>query len=485
MADRDGTFSLCIRADASPHMGTGHVMRCIALAQAALNQGFQVCLTGRVQVPWVRDRLRREAFPFIELFGPISREERPENLFADLAGLPFSPAWIVLDGYHFGPDCQNALRDRGHRLLVIDDHAHLPAYSCDLLLNQNPGAELLAYRGDIGGIYTGGAYALLREEFIRQRAANGLRADSGDLRRVLLTLGGGDHSPFLSSIARPMLLSMPEDSILTYLPGATPPGAVQAALGCGSTRVRIAGATMNMPELLGQKDYAVSAAGSTCWELCCLGVPFCATAIAENQIGVARGLSCLGIPTFSPGEDVPFSPVSSKRLQTLVDGDGALRALARMRCRTFLLRPARKEDEMALLDLANMPEARKWSLSQAPIPLETHRIWFSQQLTAGFPLIYCMFVQDKKEMRGYVRFGPEDRGTAAISVFLHPEYQGRGMGSAAIAEGVRLFCRTSGVNKIIATVLQGNVASLRAFSRAGFSLLENRPDAISLSFTGG
>ncbi|MCG2756942.1 MAG: hypothetical protein L6263_00720 [Desulfobacteraceae bacterium] len=43
--------------------------------------------------------------------------------------------WIVVDGYHFTPDYQKATREKGYRLLVIDDMAHLDHYHADILLN--------------------------------------------------------------------------------------------------------------------------------------------------------------------------------------------------------------------------------------------------------------------------------------------------------------------------------------------------------------
>ena len=159
--------SLLIRADAAPAMGTGHVMRCLALAQAAKVRGIPVRLVGRVNVRWVRERLRTEGVAFTALEGEVPEKEAPEDLFGqpsdnfsnEVEGVT---PWVVLDGYHFGLDCQKAVRAAGYKLLVIDDYCHLPEYSCDILLNQNIGAEKFAYTGDIGAKLLGPEFALLR-----------------------------------------------------------------------------------------------------------------------------------------------------------------------------------------------------------------------------------------------------------------------------------------------------------------------------------
>jgi len=181
-----------IRADAAPRVGTGHVMRCLALARWALNEGADVFFSGRVNVPWVKERLEREGIPFMPVPGDIPGQENPQSLQPVLDTISKGD-WFVFDGYHFGPDCQKAARAAGALLLVIDDYAHLPEYHCDILLNQNLGAEKLLYAGDIGRTLLGPRYALLRPEFLNARRAAESRPVRHDSRNILLTLGGGNY----------------------------------------------------------------------------------------------------------------------------------------------------------------------------------------------------------------------------------------------------------------------------------------------------
>jgi hypothetical protein len=125
---------------------------------------------GRVHVPWVRERLCAECIPLLELADAVAHEENPAELLHQLTQTGFAPSdtWVVLDGYHFTLACQHAVRDAGYHLLVIDDYAHLPEYSCDILLNQNLGAETLSYMGDIGRDFWAPAMPCCAGSFVKQ-----------------------------------------------------------------------------------------------------------------------------------------------------------------------------------------------------------------------------------------------------------------------------------------------------------------------------
>ena len=119
---------LLIRADAAPRMGTGHVMRCLALAQAARREGLDVHLICRLGVDWLRERLAREDIPLHCLPDMPPVAEDPDSLLQQLqtANLPApgttaAPIWIVLDGYHFDTACQLAVMRAGYRLLGLKE----------------------------------------------------------------------------------------------------------------------------------------------------------------------------------------------------------------------------------------------------------------------------------------------------------------------------------------------------------------------------
>ena len=336
--------SLLIRADATSRMGTGHVMRCLALAQAARGAGLDVHLVCRLGgVEWLAERLFREGVPLLRLPGEPPTAETPETLLRQLRGAGLSepaprgaPVWVVLDGYHFGPDCQQAVMEAGYGLLVIDDTAHLPEYHCDLLLNQNVGADALAYAGAIGQKLLGPAYALLRREFPEARPAALTRSRPARPQNILVTLGGGNFPEYLEGIAAAMAVPGLAGHTVRVVMGAMDAAQVRPAFAGSPARLELLPRVDDMATLLLDTDLCITAGGSTCWELCCLGVPFLTVEVAENQHEVCRWLAENGIaPRFSPAAlggllNGPEPARTRAAAMRLVTGDGAAEVVRRL-----------------------------------------------------------------------------------------------------------------------------------------------------------
>jgi UDP-2,4-diacetamido-2,4,6-trideoxy-beta-L-altropyranose hydrolase len=280
--------TMLIRADATPSLGTGHVMRCLALAQAAQPLGWDVRMAGRVAVPWVVERLGKEGIPFTPLEGDVPGEENPAELLRQIGAE--SSGWVVLDGYHFGPDCQKAVIQAGRKLLVIDDCAHLPEYACDILLNQNIGAERLSYNIRTDKTLFGPGYALLRKEFALARNTARKRTFPEKARNVLLSFGGGDLSPLLEKLAPSFLLPELAGCTVRVIAGKMSPGRIRQLLrGCPAS-LEVMEAVTDMSSLMLWADICITAGGSTCWELCCMGTPFLTVEAAENQRPICHWL---------------------------------------------------------------------------------------------------------------------------------------------------------------------------------------------------
>ncbi|WP_165176968.1 UDP-2,4-diacetamido-2,4,6-trideoxy-beta-L-altropyranose hydrolase [Desulfovibrio sp. ZJ369] len=289
--------TILIRADAAPRMGTGHVMRCLALAQAARREGLDVQMICRLGVDWLRERLAREDIPLHGLPAMPPVAEAPDDLLRQLqtANLPAPgtatvPIWVVLDGYHFDTACQKAVMQAGYRLLVIDDYAHLPEYHCDVLLNQNIGAELLTYQGNIGRKLLGLDYVLLRQEFWDAQKKAQQRSRPAQPRNILVTLGGGNCIEHLEKVAADMCLPELAGRTIRVIQGAMDADRIREAFAQCPAQLEILPRVGDMPALLLDTDLCITAGGSTCWELCCLGVPFLVLQTAENQIHVVSGL---------------------------------------------------------------------------------------------------------------------------------------------------------------------------------------------------
>ena len=329
---------LLIRADASSRIGSGHVMRCLALAQAWQDAGGRACLAARFLPETLRRRWVEEAMEVRQLTTLVGDAVQTLELAHEIGA-----EWLVLDGYHFGTDFQRFIKNAGTRLLVIDDDGCAGQYVADLILNPNPCATRAMYRcDDASTMLLGSRYALLRREFLLARPAN--REYVARAKRVLVTLGGADPD----NCTRTILKAIGSIQALTTIAVLGPsnqhaPELKQLAPRTGG-RIIIRRNPPDMPQLMTWADLAVSAAGSTSWELAFAGVPMLLVILAENQrynatclheLGVARNLGWhrelseekVRVAVMRTLNDPVLRESMSRKGSALVDGRGATRAV--------------------------------------------------------------------------------------------------------------------------------------------------------------
>lgn len=287
---------LLVRTDANSQIGTGHVMRCIALAQAWRNRGGGAVFLSSIESDGVRQRILDEGFELVSIdkSHPHAHDERQvRKLLA--CNRKAQPAWLVLDGYHFDPAYQSALRATGCKVLVIDDMAHQPEYHADILLNQNIHARSLNYNcGPDTLRLLGTQYVLLRKEFLRKKRAKWESFETA--RRILVTMGGADPENVTLTVVRALKWLKRGDLEVKIVLGAVNPNrqSIEKELRCSPFDFQILSSVTDMPFLMAWADIAVSAGGSTCWELMFVGVPFLVVILSENQEGIANGLGEAG-----------------------------------------------------------------------------------------------------------------------------------------------------------------------------------------------
>src|SRR5689334_10829142 len=123
---------LTIRADANPGMGSGHIMRCLALAQGWQAEGGQACFVAHDTLPVaLYDRLLAEGMQVQLYTGLPGSSDDADYLIQQAHDL------VVVDGYQFGAAYQHRLKSAGQHILFIDDNGHAGEYVADWVLNQN------------------------------------------------------------------------------------------------------------------------------------------------------------------------------------------------------------------------------------------------------------------------------------------------------------------------------------------------------------
>ena len=337
-------MNLLFRAEASVVIGTGHVMRCLALAQAWQDAGGRASFAMAQVTPAVEERLRRESIGVVRLKAePGSADDAKDT--AALAREK-QASWAVVDGYGFGADYQVALKSAGLKVLFVDDNGHAAHYSADLVLNQNAHANEALYRNRefSTSMLLGPRYALLRREFSAQRGWK--REIPAIARNVLVTMGGSDPDNFTREAVGGVRAVKDESLRIRVLAGGSNPhfaSLEELSMEKGSSIELVRDAT-DMPDQMRWADVAVAAAGSTCLEMCFMGLPALLIDLAENQTpianefvrrGTAHHLGSLRTVTADQIEaetrQLLVSQVErstmSQRGQELVDGKGAERVV--------------------------------------------------------------------------------------------------------------------------------------------------------------
>jgi UDP-2,4-diacetamido-2,4,6-trideoxy-beta-L-altropyranose hydrolase len=292
--------SLVLRADASAEIGTGHVMRCLALAQAWQDAGGKAVFVCAQLPPPLAGRLKREGCTVVRL---SAARGSPADADATLrVARAQDAAWTVVDGYAFASSYYRLLRGADLRVLAIDDMAHLESYPADVLLNQNLSATPRLYAGKVDDrthLLLGPRCSLLRREFRQTPAC--LDRPAGSPLRVLISFGGGDAENFTGRILQKMADADSRKWEVVVLAGAANPHvaacrrfAVRAPFAC---EVRVN--EENVARLMAWAAVAITAAGSTVWELAAMRLPALIGAHEENQLA---GLEALrAVPFFRVG----------------------------------------------------------------------------------------------------------------------------------------------------------------------------------------
>ena len=334
-------MKLIVRADAGIATGTGHLMRCIALAQAWQEHGGQAVFITVCESGSLRQRLKDEGFKVIEMEQPYPNPSDWEITAQELRRNP--DAWVVLDGYHFDPEYQLLIKEMGHRLLVIDDMAHLVHYYADIVLNQNINAEELKYSCEPNTkLLLGTNYVLLRQEFITWKGWQ--RHIPEVAQNVLVTMGGSDPDNVTLKVIQALEKVEANNLHVIVVVGGSNPhvNILKKVLANTKITVCLEQNTDRMPELMTWADIAVSAGGSTCWELAFMGVPSIICVMAPNQEKNAHKLREQGVSIIiRNGLQIKLKILSSlitqlmkdldarmamvKKGSSLVDGNGAVR----------------------------------------------------------------------------------------------------------------------------------------------------------------
>lgn len=309
----DQRQSVAFRVDASVNIGTGHVMRCLALANQLREKGVISHFICRAHQGHMAERIKQEGHA-VKLM-PVNQEiltgVKGQSDYAAWLGAEWlkdaedtaeiarelSAAWVVADHYAIDARWESKIKAAvGARIMAIDGLADRK-HDCDLLLDQacssNGARRWEGLVPDSCEVFAGPQYVLLRPEFLLARRS--LRERDGKIRRIFIAFGGVDTpNATLAAMEAIAELNRP-DIVVDVVIGAANPHRAQLQAKCqelSSASLHVQAS--NMAELMMKADLAISAGGTTLLEQCYLGLPSIVVSIADNQVASSRALQNLG-----------------------------------------------------------------------------------------------------------------------------------------------------------------------------------------------
>lgn len=306
---RDG-LKVVFRVDSSLEIGSGHVMRCLTLAQMLKETGADVKFICRKHKGNLIDKIRSSGFVVHELV--VSEEIKVDTklVYSHWLGATQQQDtdacidifkskkidWLIVDHYALDELWQKRLKPYCEKLMVIDDLADRK-HQCDILLDQTFGRQQEDYSELTPKncqLLLGSKYALLRPEFAKWRSYSLERRSKPQFKQLLLTMGGADVDNVTENVLDELkMCNLPNDMNITIVMGgsALHLESVKLKANTLSCKTEVKVDVGNMAEIMANSDIAIGASGSTTWERCCLGLPTIQIVIAKNQITIAKFLA--------------------------------------------------------------------------------------------------------------------------------------------------------------------------------------------------
>jgi UDP-2,4-diacetamido-2,4,6-trideoxy-beta-L-altropyranose hydrolase len=337
------SWKVAFRVDADAAMGAGHFMRCLSLAHACKARGGEPVFFSATSTQGLLDRVQDAGYELVSI------EPNAPDLGVRAICVwasEYKRSWVVLDGYQFNGAYQLAVAQAGARLMVIDDFLRLPRYHAELMLDQNLGSEDRRYPvASTCRVLLGPQYALLAPGFVEVDTSGRTYPDRA--RNLLITLGASDPVDATSKILNALTSMDISEVVVTVVIGGANQRRAEVRQLAESSGYRVVEDATDMQSLMADADLAITAAGSTSWEVCRMGLPAITITLADNQRDIASALSDAGVSVnLGWHDDVTADAVQAavtrligdqeerQRMgttgQKLIDGQGASRVVDAM-----------------------------------------------------------------------------------------------------------------------------------------------------------
>lgn len=403
----------------------------------------------------------------------------------------------VVDHYGLDAEYERCLEPWTDMQMAIDDLVDRQ-HACGILLDPTPGGR----PDDVGGPaeasarrLLGAGYAPIRRPIARRRPASlarkiGPERNPGQAKRILISCGFTDPTNLTGMALAAVAATLPDGVRLDVVLGGQAPhiDAVRAAMTPLGDRARLHIAPDDMAGLLAEADIAIGAGGGSALERCCLGLPSVALSAADNQSRILAGLSAAGAIVAVDGRRPEASADIADAVDGLLTDSGRRRRMSIAAARTcdglgaarvalavapeiakngraVGIRTAGEDDMELLFRWQTAPGARRFSGTPRPPTWEEHSAWMDRRLApqGGLFEILTLGCGDAGVLRLDGPGGTGGRYT--VSILVAPEFQGLGIGKAAL----RIARRLLPDDEFIAVIHDDNAPSIRIFRSVGYT----------------
>lgn len=508
------------RVDAGLETGSGHVMRCLTLANALVRKGAVCHFITRPHKGNLDDMVVQCGHELHSLTLPDDLsygEHLNPPSHADWLGgnwqldaletkgilQAIHPDWLIVDVYALDQSWEALALSEDTALAVIDDLADRP-HLAQILVDQNLGRVALDYEGlvpDDCELLIGPKYALLRPEFAEYREVALQRRKTASVQHILVTLGGVDKGNATGAVLDALAAAeLPEGAQITVVMGASAPWLTEmidkAARMPQPTKILTN--VSNMAELMTAADLCIGAAGGTAWERCALGLPTLMMVLAENQVAGAAALDATGVCSALPPQSQPdFAVNLQEQIAKMCDKaiyarivernaqltEGGSDFIDRLMPSHIKLRPAVEQDAVAVWNWRHDGDAWKFFGVARPTPLEDHIVWFKKAIFRRD--IRLLIAVERGLEIGYIRFDQDVsvlcQNQMKINICLAGKARGKGLGERLISAAVE-EAKISGYQRIVAEIHCNNNASLKAFRVNGFTEIDQSDSFVKMAY---
>lgn len=498
-----------MRADASGEIGTGHLRRCMALADALLALGAEPRFVIRRHDYVAPHVMASSGYPVTWL--PAAQETLAADTVADdpphaaWAGVAWdrdatetvaslrdeAPDWMIVDHYAFDARWHAAVRNGlGCRLMAIDDLGDR-SLAADLLLDANVArSHDDKYAGRLSPhtrMLAGPRFALLSQAY-----RNASRyVFSPQVRSIGVFMGGTDAAGVSADVVRALRQDAGFRGAVEVVSTSANPGLEDMAGFCAQdSDVTLSVDLSDLSAFYARHDLQIGAGGTASYERCCIGVPTVAVTLAANQLAVVPVLAELevvraatinemapiGLSVKVPDvgavvRDLVDHPEERRRLsdnaRRVVDGCGAERVALVLAADRLEVRAATLDDANVLHRWRNHSATRAVSINTAEIAYADHLRWMTEVIDDPTRRLFVATVETVPV--GAIRFDLLDDDTWEISLYTNPILHGLGLGTRMLLAGeAAMVERLASTTTFQARITAGNEISTKMFERVGY-----------------